>query len=670
MDNTPDTRVSISEPDIVQEDEVKSLDEIDTSYDLVAISPSAKYIVRYSHNDKQIVGWNIQDNKEGKLDDTVKPYCVENKINKLCVSDEKIVAIDDGDSFKIIDMNNQDRIIKLDLVLDRILSFNFNSKGEFIITFCKKHTEDYYILFYSVQTKDNKWKCQKIYKYPTKNAELISISIYDKIWIRMGNHINECNIDTGRTKIIYKNLFGIKTEDIRISSSNEFTFLKINDEIIVYSDEYEIPIALLDSNDGIRLYEFMKQHIGLHSLLLSLFDYKSNNKTWISCLNQITKDSLLRTNKTLLDQLTKDNSLIKKDLPLLFFQNHLFVIVNDSVLKIEIKLDLDINSLSEELKIYEDVENWMAYFGSEKVEEESIIDHFEYVNPFIPNIKVDLTDFFSYLSKQSKSKNIKVKVDTRNEIIGLCVYKKCDDELDWNLVAEYFQKIKYEKEDLAINEVEIFENNDIAILTNIGIFIFKLKDDEISLKYFHYIHYPKENVIKNILGISESYDDKKILKGWVSYLNSDKMGFLKNGSELLKLAIHVHDLKLISDIHKKCLNYFKQDLENNKNFLSIFTMSMPLLKKYYPEYLTRYTLDTNMIIDSLDYKVEQMDHIYICPFSMNIEVINLTRSICHYRADVDEVRSRVYQLIKDNEWGSDEFPEMNENLLKILNIQK
>ncbi|CAI2197065.1 9116_t:CDS:2, partial [Funneliformis geosporum] len=419
----------------------------------------------------------------------------------------------------------------------------------------------------------------------------------------------------------------IKTEDIRISSSNEFTFLKINDEIIVYSDEYEIPIALLDSNDGIRLYEFMKQHIGLHSLLLSLFDYKSNNKTWISCLNQITKDSLLRTNKTLLDQLTKDNSLIKKDLPLLFFQNHLFVIVNDSVLKIEIKLDLDINSLSEELKIYEDVENWMAYFGSEKVEEESIIDHFEYVNPFIPNIKVDLTDFFSYLSKQSKSKNIKVKVDTRNEIIGLCVYKKCDDELDWNLVAEYFQKIKYEKEDLAINEVEIFENNDIAILTNIGIFIFKLKDDEISLKYFHYIHYPKENVIKNILGISESYDDKKILKGWVSYLNSDKMGFLKNGSELLKLAIHVHDLKLISDIHKKCLNYFKQDLENNKNFLSIFTMSMPLLKKYYPEYLTRYTLDTNMIIDSLDYKVEQMDHIYICPFSMNIEVINLTRSI-------------------------------------------
>ncbi|CAI2178311.1 1891_t:CDS:2, partial [Funneliformis geosporum] len=42
----------------------------------------------------------------------------------------------------------------------------------------------------------------------------------------------------------------------------------------------------------------------------------------------------------------------------------------------------------------------------------------------------------------------------------------------------------------------------------------------------------------------------------------------------------------------------------------------------------------------------------------------------HYRADVDEVRSRVYQLIKDNEWGSDEFPEMNENLLKILNIQK
>ncbi|CAI2178316.1 1894_t:CDS:2, partial [Funneliformis geosporum] len=44
--------------------------------------------------------------------------------------------------------------------------------------------------------------------------------------------------------------------------------------------------------------------------------------------------------------------------------------------------------------------------------------------------------------------------------------------------------------------------------------------------------------------------------------------------------------------------------------------------------------------------------------------------VIHYYVDVDEVCGRVNDLIKNNEWGSDEFSEMNEKLLKILNIQK
>ncbi|CAI2168546.1 8543_t:CDS:2 [Funneliformis geosporum] len=641
MDNIPDTRVSISEPDIVQEDEVKSLDEIDTSYDLVAISPNAKYIVQYIHNDKQIVGWNIQDNKEGKLNDTVKPYCVIDKVNKLCVSDENIVAIDPDERFEMIDMKYQDRIglpefFNLEyLARSSLSSFNFNSKGEFIITLWV-NDNGFSIFIYSKQTK---WKCQKIYNPPV--GEIILISPKNEIWLRKENYIYEFNTETGNTKMFSKNIHGVKMKDIRISSNDKFTCIKINDEIIVYSNELDILIASLDSNDGMRLYQFMNQHTGSHSSLLSLFDY----------------------------QLTKDNLLVKENLPLLFFQNHLFVIVNDSVLKIKLELDLDIYSSSEELKIYKDVENWMAYFGSEKVEEKKIINDYEYENPFIPNIKVDpLSD--RYFDMESQLNNIYVEAIAKNGIIGLRVHKRISERDKWDLAVEHFQKYKFE-EVLTVNEVEIFEKNDIAILTNIGIFIFNLSEnDEVTLNYFHYIYYPKKISFDKYFGkksqlIELSSDYKKLINGWVSYVNDDKIGFYKYG-------------------------------QNNKMFLSIITTLMPLLKTYYPEYLTRYSLDTNLIIDSVEYKVEQdpweITTIYSNPDQKGLtdpkpSSIQAPDENTNMFSDYGTSLFAIYLFLtgdasaltpwpyKDNktlnnEWGSDEFSEMNEKLLKILNIQK
>ncbi len=125
-------------------------------------------------------------------------------------------------------------------------------------------------------------------------------------------------------------------------------------------------------------------------------------------------------------------------------------------------------------------------------------------------------------------------------------------------------------------------------------------------------------------------DYGKLIDGWISYIKNDKENFLKDGTVLFMFVIKVHDLKLIDDIYKKCLNYFKKDLENHKEFLGIITTSMPLLKKYYPEYITKYSLDTNMIIDSIDYKIEHVEHyntLHLYPFSKNIQLVNLTRSI-------------------------------------------
>ncbi|CAG8465583.1 14744_t:CDS:10 [Funneliformis caledonium] len=555
------------------EDEVKSLKNINSSYDMVAISPNAKYIVGYNHIDKQIVGWNIQDIKEGKIesDGTAKPYCVEQEnINNLCVSDENIVAFSYSEKeFKIIDMKNQDQTIKLDLRSNLCnLSFKFNSNNEFILL------EFPFIRVYSTQIKDNKWKCQKKFKqiYLTDLIDIIS----DRIWLLMEYkpYIIELNIKTGNTKVISKNLKGVKTENIRISSNNKFTCLKINDEIIVYLDELNIPIASLDSNKDIRLYKFMKQNTDLHCLLLSLFDDMSKNQTRISCLNQITKDPLLKNNKTwnsFLNQLTKDNSLLKKNLQLQYFQNHLFVIVDDSVLKIEIKLDLDINSYTlEELQMYEDEENWLTYFGIEKLDEETNNFNFKYEHPLIHNMGIPSRDVFK--DNKNEMQNIEVMGYNKDGHIELGVHMKVNE----HEAVNYFIKINL-RENFSIIQFEFLnEFNDLGVVTTIGIFIFHLNEsgnNEISLKYFY----------NNTWNDKTDVDyDRKLINGWISYLNDDKIGFLKYGQILFIFSIK----------------------------------TMPLLKKQYPEYLTRYSSDTNMIINSMDYQVDEItEKSYLNPFT-------------------------------------------------------
>ncbi len=85
---------------------------------------------------------------------------------------------------------------------------NFNLRGEFIL-FCTIREEDMNIVYiYSTRTKSNKWMYQKAFKIPIK-AELINISKYDKIWLRLNSDIHEWNILTGYTTIIPTNIYGV-----------------------------------------------------------------------------------------------------------------------------------------------------------------------------------------------------------------------------------------------------------------------------------------------------------------------------------------------------------------------------------------------------------------------------------------------------------------------------
>ncbi len=79
--------------------------------------------------------------------------------------------------------------------------------GELIL-FCTienfRQEEINIVCVYSIQAK--KTKCQKIYKVP-KKADVISISKYDRIWLRLNDNIYEWDLLTGYIAILLKNKF-------------------------------------------------------------------------------------------------------------------------------------------------------------------------------------------------------------------------------------------------------------------------------------------------------------------------------------------------------------------------------------------------------------------------------------------------------------------------------
>src|SRR5436190_768694 len=134
---------------------------------------------------------------------------------------------------EIIDMDTDhtDHKIELYFKFDKMdVQFcNFNSKGELIL-WCTgetniKHNDKYKMLnivcVYSIQSR--KTKCQKIYTIPIE-AEVISISKDDKIWLRFNNNIYEWDIHAAYITIILKNIYEVK--DIKIFNNDEYTCFK------------------------------------------------------------------------------------------------------------------------------------------------------------------------------------------------------------------------------------------------------------------------------------------------------------------------------------------------------------------------------------------------------------------------------------------------------------
>ncbi|PKY61597.1 hypothetical protein RhiirA4_486787, partial [Rhizophagus irregularis] len=182
-----------------------------------------------------------------------------------------------------------------------------------------------------------------------------------------------------------------------------------------------------------------------------------------------------------------------------------------------------------------------------------------YMDTVSTNFLKAINDNVRFYSPEETGNLIKWNIHSEAGKFKLEVFKK--GKLINTRIENFHYPYKYGNNDFRndheLIESSLFNNNDIIILTTIGILIytFSEKDKSIILNYFYYIdRYKYRQHYKKIFSKSTlplpNYDSFR-LDGWVSDIINIKLNLMKYGGELLKFAIKEHKLELIDDIYKK-----------------------------------------------------------------------------------------------------------------------
>ncbi|EXX57104.1 hypothetical protein RirG_210140 [Rhizophagus irregularis DAOM 197198w] len=551
----------------------------------IEVSPNEIYLVTYSHEDHSIVGWNIKDIDEGplKLEKTVKLNDISEEDNfdlhSMCVSNNKeIVYISKNRTLKIYDMNN-DQKIKLNWGNRKSYDYcTFNLKGVLIL-----YNDEYKkFLFYSMQTKNNEWSFIETLPISTyfEDFRLISISYQNSTKILV---IDE-NIDENIRK------------NIRIIGNKKFICTRIKDKISIYSVELKIPVASLNLNNDIQL-SMLDKYPTLCSLLFPLF---------INITSNGFSDSIMKNYwKKCLCHLKQNDLLPKESYPSIIqaTSKHVFGFIDGNVWKIDLEKMMTNEEYDNDFKTNEEMSKMYDHLHI------LLLD--SYMDTVRELFQEAITNYNSKYELNSSQNSIEWRITCKDYKIELHVFK--------NNVSICTRGVKFVELTVGLSLLGFkLINDDIIILTSIGplIFYFNENDKSISLSYYYYIilnSSSKDNT--KLLQIFSkptlplpNHDSFKYNVEWILDVKDNKSRLLKYGVVLLKFAINEHKLELIEDIYKKCINRFEEDF-NNIIFLSIINSNLPLLDKYYPEYILRYSLETAIIVDSPSYNIVNSLHL-------------------------------------------------------------
>ncbi|PKY30586.1 hypothetical protein RhiirB3_474883 [Rhizophagus irregularis] len=578
----------------------------------IEVSPNEIYLVTYSHEDRSIVGWNIKDIDEGplKLGKPVKLKDISGEENfdlhSMCVSNNKeFVCISKNKILKIYDMNN-DQKIKLNWSNCKSYDYcTFDLYGDLIL-YNDEHKK---FSIYSTQTKNNKWSCINTFQISTyfEDLRFISLAYDDECYLFSNTSIYKWVLNTnGSTKILVidENIGEDIRENIRIIDNEKFICTRIKDKIIIYSVELKIPVASLNLNNGILFFKDIQlsmfdKYPTLCSLLFPLF------------ISNGFSDSIMKNYwKKYLCHLKQNDSLPKESYPSIIraTSKHVFGFIDGNVWKIDLEKMMFNEEYDNDVKINEEM--------SKMYDRLHILLLDSYVVTVHELFQEAITNYNNKYELNTSQNSIEWSITCKDYKIELQVFK--------NNVSICTRDVKFVELTVGLSLLGFkLINDDIIILTSIGplIFHFNENDKSISLSYYYYIildSNSKDNT--KLLQIFSkptfplpNHESFKYNAKWVLDVKNNKESLLKYGVELLKFAIKEHKLELIEEIYNKCINHFEEDF-NNIMFLSIINSNLPLLDKYYPEYILRYSLETAIIVDSPSYDRVNSLHLSSCQF--------------------------------------------------------
>ncbi|CAB4424862.1 unnamed protein product [Rhizophagus irregularis] len=419
---------------------------VDSPISMVEVSPNGNYLVYYREKDKKIVVRDVNHDLELNKANKLQVEEELNKANKLEVDEELNKAIKlqvEEELNKAINLQVEEELNKAnEAESDTGKSYKPNEYGK-ISHMC---VSDEKILAYIsdreiriIDLKQNPHQDiilnhkDMIYRIPNE-ADVISISKDNKIWLRFNDNIYVWEMFTGHTTIVLKNINEAKDIKILDDEENEYTLLKSNNEITVYSNKLRCPITLNEKNEEKeeehKLSNYIIQYPSLNCSLFSLLDKNGCLKNLIK-LQSLAPYFFKRIG-------SKDYILSHKNNKIKYVNFNLLNVNNHDNHNISFrKYRIEKSSIIWKIKM--EVLEKQAEETKKKIIEDNI-------NYLLPNFK-----------KLLKPKNPKIEEDLSQSVIG---------EFNKHATTKEMEKLREYINDFPNGDIDDITVNDISVRIN------------------------------------------------------------------------------------------------------------------------------------------------------------------------------------------------------------
>uniref|UniRef100_U9UC18 Uncharacterized protein n=1 Tax=Rhizophagus irregularis (strain DAOM 181602 / DAOM 197198 / MUCL 43194) TaxID=747089 RepID=U9UC18_RHIID len=560
----------------------------------IAISPQSRYVVTYSQEDKSFVGWCNSKNtrKENSIAKCINNHPLigflfdvsDYDVSDYKVSDDKIIIMWKKFSFSvaiIYDMKNKQEIHlnsslkkyaddKYEFYLPDYKFTNFLTSGDLATYYIieskgsKNQMIRSVLLIYPSNTKDNNWECKYTYEIDNMNAIEISCGgiTNDRLWTLslLKNTIFDLLTFPISEEKIEKE---INTKMVELKFLKSVMVISIEDIHYIYSNRMDFPIKIIEGSNSINnliksCLEINNNLNYFNNILFRLNDQKAfgifHEKPWVINMKKCDLETY---------------------------------IINDKYIDSEEISDIkDSNN-----------ENILYKIGNQYTttpDENELIK--KYIIPNLVNSNENQNEYYMRLT--FKNGEFILEAFINNSFQNRPSYKIRYS--NWKYIIDNNTHILYDDTELHIYTFNI-ESKKIELQL-----CYNIKFLKYAIKLYNNNNEPDALEIDEIKEIAQPTNNE-LKKQWILYATNQKYFLVYYGEKLLKSAIKQHNIELIKLIYTKTLKYFKENPNNNIQFLAYYEEKLlksenkELIELIYTETLKYFKENPNNNIQFLVY---------------------------------------------------------------------